>query len=145
MLFRSARNGRTFPTTIPMRRQIHAGLVWLAGRDRPGTELGIYGDRATIWQRLSTWGILPLSLVDLSPGHFSQRSALCHYQSERCLVRAPAIAEALGRQHLLLHQHAANASNRSCNMLPAQPAALDRKSTRLNSSHEWISRMPSSA
>ena len=38
-------------------------------------------------------------------------------------------------------------------LLPALPlplgfalgAALDRKSTRLNSSHEWISRMPSSA
>ena len=26
-----------------------------------------------------------------------------------------------------------------------KPAVLDRKSTRLNSSHEWISRMPSSA
>ena len=26
-----------------------------------------------------------------------------------------------------------------------QPWTLDRKSTRLNSSHEWISRMPSSA
>ena len=25
------------------------------------------------------------------------------------------------------------------------PSMLDRKSTRLNSSHEWISRMPSSA
>ena len=30
--------------------------------------------------------------------------------------------------------------------LPAlEPLAADRKSTRLNSSHEWISRMPSSA
>ena len=28
---------------------------------------------------------------------------------------------------------------------PLRPARLDRKSTRLNSSHEWISRMPSSA
>ena len=27
----------------------------------------------------------------------------------------------------------------------SNPAQLDRKSTRLNSSHEWISRMPSSA
>src|ERR1044071_6864609 len=26
-----------------------------------------------------------------------------------------------------------------------QPLVIDRKSTRLNSSHEWISRMPSSA
>ena len=29
--------------------------------------------------------------------------------------------------------------------LPLTPGGLDRKSTRLNSSHEWISRMPSSA
>ena len=29
--------------------------------------------------------------------------------------------------------------------LPRPGANLDRKSTRLNSSHEWISRMPSSA
>ena len=28
---------------------------------------------------------------------------------------------------------------------PTQRRLLDRKSTRLNSSHEWISRMPSSA
>ena len=33
--------------------------------------------------------------------------------------------------------------NRSENIL--ELAVLDRKSTRLNSSHEWISRMPSSA
>ena len=31
------------------------------------------------------------------------------------------------------------------NPAAAMPWALDRKSTRLNSSHEWISRMPSSA
>ena len=30
-------------------------------------------------------------------------------------------------------------------LLPARSAEEDRKSTRLNSSHEWISRMPSSA
>ena len=30
-------------------------------------------------------------------------------------------------------------------LLPAVPGQADRKSTRLNSSHEWISRMPSSA
>jgi hypothetical protein len=28
---------------------------------------------------------------------------------------------------------------------PTETGVLDRKSTRLNSSHEWISRMPSSA
>ena len=31
------------------------------------------------------------------------------------------------------------------NRVIGQHAAIDRKSTRLNSSHEWISRMPSSA
>ena len=31
------------------------------------------------------------------------------------------------------------------NSLGLQPKSTDRKSTRLNSSHEWISRMPSSA
>ena len=30
-------------------------------------------------------------------------------------------------------------------VLGLKPGAIDRKSTRLNSSHEWISRMPSSA
>ena len=34
--------------------------------------------------------------------------------------------------------------NPRCNHLGSE-ARLDRKSTRLNSSHEWISRMPSSA
>ena len=30
-------------------------------------------------------------------------------------------------------------------LIPNEPLRRDRKSTRLNSSHEWISRMPSSA
>ena len=32
-----------------------------------------------------------------------------------------------------------------CDAMGVLPAQIDRKSTRLNSSHEWISRMPSSA
>ena len=36
-------------------------------------------------------------------------------------------------------------STRSPCLPAALPPSLDRKSTRLNSSHEWISRMPSSA
>ena len=51
------------------------------------------------------------------------------------LVGRPPFAEGTMVQKLLQHQQDA----------PPAIESLDRKSTRLNSSHEWISRMPSSA
>ena len=46
-------------------------------------------------------------------------------------------------------KHGLNQQQKSAKQLPAlfkpRDISTDRKSTRLNSSHEWISRMPSSA
>src|ERR1044071_8718434 len=69
-------------------------------------------------------------------------------------VAAPSVAEAMGIPYVfaaycpcvLPSPHHAPPVIPPRGDMPEPPACpLDRKSTRLNSSHEWISRMPSSA
>ena len=71
---------------------------------------------------------LRVGIVDLTDGEPTPRSS----GPDERLAEAAAAARVLG----VVHRENLDFPNRRL---------LDRKSTRLNSSHEWISRMPSSA
>ena len=58
------------------------------------------------------------------------------WSAQRMGMRTPAAAQV---------NAAIDAVLAGCNLATRNSGRIDRKSTRLNSSHEWISRMPSSA
>ena len=128
--------------------RLHERAASLWGKVQYGVKACAYmsGSAALVamLQDSSSWSIgmgLVFALIQclelvLDPGAkkheaLSQRRAYARLQAKQQSYTTPELAEEYGTL----------VSEDEC----AYPQSIDRKSTRLNSSHEWISRMPSSA
>ena len=83
----------------------------------------------------------PIELVSSVYGRLADRVALGRKRLGRPLI----LTEKILINHLSAPETQDMERGRSYADFAPDRVAIDRKSTRLNSSHEWISRMPSSA